>query len=195
MGANFHMRNVRDGMQAQKRHVASFHGSAWVSEPDSGATRCGRSCGNERASSLTFGGIRNPWVAVSTPTRLPVVREPHAGQRRAPGVAVDPRWTASHTKEGWRLPFRALVPRLVRMSCWRGRRAIAGNRKKDRGREEGGSRTRGESRQVPRRTPLSPAPKLGGSDAPHVWAAQFSRPNRRSASGQPKGRKCTQYTF
>ncbi len=29
-----------------------------------------------------------------------------------------------------------------------------------------------------------PRPQTGGSDAPHVWAAQFSRPNRRLASGR-----------
>jgi hypothetical protein len=69
--------------------------------------------------------------------------------------------TASKTKEGWRLPFRALVPSLGGMSCWRGRGAICGHRKKDRGPEEGRSRTRGESCQVPRRTPLSPSPKAG----------------------------------
>jgi len=43
---------------------------------------------------------------------------------------------------------------------------IAGDRKKDRGPEEGRSRTRGESSQVPRRTPFPPPPS---------WAAQTLR--------------------
>jgi len=58
----------------------------------------------------------------------------------------------------------------------------------------------GQSCQVPPkdRRPF-PRPQAGGSDAPHVWAAQFSRSNRRLASGRVgrlRGRpRCTQYTI
>jgi hypothetical protein len=73
------------------------------------------------------------------------------------------------TKEGWRLPFRALVPRVDPISNDGAVGRFAGDRKEDRGPEEGRSRTRGESRQVPRGTDaLSPTPKLGGSDWVHT---------------------------
>src|SRR5271170_7904029 len=72
---------------------------------------------------------------------------------------------------------------------------FAGNRKKDRGPEEGRSRTRGESCQVPRRTSLSPSPKAGAAQTLRTSGPlRFSRRNRLFASGRPKGRKkCTQF--
>jgi hypothetical protein len=59
---------------------------------------------------------------------------------------------------------------------WRGRRAIAGNCKRIAARRREEAEPEGSPAKVPRRTPLSPSPKLGGSDAPHVWAAQVLGP-------------------
>src|SRR5208282_1640297 len=77
---------------------------------------------------------------------------------------------------------------------------FAGYRKKDRGPMGEEAEPEGQSRQVPPRDRRPfPRPQTSGSDAPHVWAAQFSRPNRRLASGRVgrlRGRpRCTQYTF
>jgi hypothetical protein len=72
--------------------------------------------------------------------------------------------------------FCAVVPRLDPMSNSRRRGArFAGYRKKDRGRRREAAEPEGVVSISPDGCPF-PRPKLGGSDAPHVWAAQFSRP-------------------
>jgi hypothetical protein len=108
------------------------------------------------------------------------------------------------------LTLSRACPCLGRMSCWRGRRAIAGNRKKDRGREEEEAEPEGSPAKSPDGRPF-PSPKLGGSDAPQRLGRSVLR--GRLASGRVgrlsdpprvaadelrilrRDSGCTQYTF
>jgi hypothetical protein len=86
------------------------------------------------------------------------------------------------TKEGWRIPFRALVPRVGPISNDGGRRASCGQpqkriaaRRREEAEPEGSPAKSLDGRPFPH-------PQVGGSDAPHVWTAQFSRRGRRHRS-------------
>jgi hypothetical protein len=84
----------------------------------------------------------------------------------------------AHTKEGWRSPFRALVPRSTRCLIEDAAGRFAGCRKKDRGgwKEEAEPEGQTASPAVPEGHTPFPHPPAGGSDAPHVWAASSKCP-------------------
>jgi hypothetical protein len=81
---------------------------------------------------------------------------------------------ASQTKEGWHLSFRALVPRLGLTSNEGAVGRFAAYRKRIAARRREEANPEGSLAKVPEERPF-PRPQAGGSDAPHVWVAQFSR--------------------